>query len=306
MSVLYTVLAVLALRRAHRRHRGVRRRRVLADRAGAQHGRRECPHRRAPRPARAAGAPHPVVPALGRPGGHLDHHVDHRLSRRAAGGASAGAGLRRDRRCPPDVAERPGVGAGAVDRDVGVDGVRRTRRPVPRRGQAAADCACGGRPAGAVLDAGHPVDPPDQRHRQLDPAPAGHRARRGTAVGPLTAGARLAGAQLGPAGVAGSRHRDAGGPLAAVRLAHRRGADDAPDRNRDARGRRHRRRSGGRGDPERLLAIPDRRGRPRRDHRDRPRQTGLRSAAGANTRRPGWPASRSPSPGCRRPWTATT
>ena len=97
----------------------------------------------------------------------------------------------------PGRLRRPGVGAGAVDRNVGVDGVRRTRRPISRRRQAAAGRACGGRSAGAVLDAGHSVDPLDQRHRQLDSAPAGHRARRGTAVGPFTAGARLAGAQLG-------------------------------------------------------------------------------------------------------------
>ena len=90
---------------------------------------------------------------------------------------------------PRDVSERPGVGAGAADRHLGVDGVRRTGRPIPRGGQAAAGRACGGRSPGAVLDAGHAVDPPDQRHRQLDPAPAGHRARRGVAVGPFAAGA---------------------------------------------------------------------------------------------------------------------
>ncbi len=33
----------------------------------------------------------------------------------------------------------------------------------------------------AVLDAVHPGHPADQRHRQLDPAPAGHRTGRGTA-----------------------------------------------------------------------------------------------------------------------------
>ena len=50
MNVAVTVLSSAGLRGAHRRHRGVRRRRVLADRAGAQHGRRERPHRRSPRP----------------------------------------------------------------------------------------------------------------------------------------------------------------------------------------------------------------------------------------------------------------
>ena len=130
-----------------------------------------------------------VVPALGRPGGHLDHHADHRLPRRAAGGSSAGAGLHGDVGVPRP-RQRPGAGAGAADRHLGVDGVRRTRRPIPRGGQAAADRACGGGPAGDVLDAVHPADPPDQRHRQLDPAAAGHRARRGTALGPFAAGAR--------------------------------------------------------------------------------------------------------------------
>ena len=59
-----------------------------------------------------------------------------------------------------------------------------------------ADRARGGRAAGAVLDAVHPGDQADQRHRQLDPAPARHRARRGAALGALAAGAGLAGAQL--------------------------------------------------------------------------------------------------------------
>ena len=52
-------------------------------------------------------------------------------------------------------------------------------------------------PAAAVLDADHAADPPDQRHRELDPAAPGHRAGRGAALGALAAGAGVAGAQLG-------------------------------------------------------------------------------------------------------------
>ena len=49
------------------------------DGVGAQHGRRECAHRRASRPARAAGPSH-CLSALRARGGHLDHDVDHRRS----------------------------------------------------------------------------------------------------------------------------------------------------------------------------------------------------------------------------------
>ena len=51
--------------------------------------------------------------------------------------------------------------------------------------------------AGALLDAVHTADQADERHRQLDSASAGHRAGRGAAVGPVAAGAGLAGPQLG-------------------------------------------------------------------------------------------------------------
>ena len=72
------------------------------------------------------------------------------------------------------------------------------------------------------------------------------------------------------------------------------------------RGRRHRRRPDRRGHRDRLLPLPDRRGRPRRDHRRRPRQAGVRGAAPTNartTRLAGTrPAGRR---WCRRRWTAT-
>ena len=134
-------------------------------------------------------------------------------------------------------------------------------------------------PAGAVLDVFHPGDQADQRRSQLDPAAAGYRARRGTTVGPLAAGTRLAGPQLRASRRAGSDHGRPCGPLAAVRIANRRRTDDAPLQDRGPAGRPERRRPGRDGDGDRLLALPDRGGRPRRDRRPRARQTGLRGRA---------------------------
>ena len=50
----------------------------------------------------------------------------------------------------------------------------------------------------------------------------------------------VAGAQLGPPRLPGHEHRDAGGPITAVRHPHRRGADDSAHRDRGAARRRHR------------------------------------------------------------------
>ena len=55
------------------------------------------------------------------------------------------------------------------------------------------------RPAADVLVPVHAADPAHQRHRQLDPAPAGHRTGRGAALRALAAGAGVAGAHVGPA-----------------------------------------------------------------------------------------------------------
>ena len=55
-----------------------------------------------------------------------------------------------------------------------------------------------------------PADPADQRRGELDRAQAGHRAGRGAAVGPLAAGAAVAGAYLGAQRLAGPGHRVAG------------------------------------------------------------------------------------------------
>ena len=96
----------------------------------------------------------------------------------------------------------------------------------------------GGRDApGAVLHDLHAGDPADQRHGQLDPAPAGHRAGRRAAVGPLTSGIGVAGPKLRPPRVTRSGHRGAGRPLAAVRRAHRRRTDDSSVEDRGAAGR---------------------------------------------------------------------
>ena len=97
-----------------------------------------------------------VVPALGRPSGHLDHHADHRLPRRAAGGASARAGVR------GDVAARMTSPSGlalalalliatSVSMVFGelVAQYLAVAKPLPGR-------ACGRRSAGAVLDARSP------------------------------------------------------------------------------------------------------------------------------------------------------
>ena len=193
-----------------------------------------------------------------------------------------------------------------ADRHIGVDGLRRTRRAVPRGGQTAGDGPRGGRTAGAVLDVFHPGDQADQRRSQLDPAAAGYRARRGTTVGALAAGTRLAGPQLRAPRRAGPDHGRPRGPLASVRIANRRRTDDAPLQDRGLTGRPERRRPRRDGDGDRLLALPDRGGRPRRDRRPRARQTGLRGArptTGPAPRSPGWHRL---SPWCPRRSTATT
>ena len=100
-----------------------------------------------------------------------------------------------------------------------------------------------------------PADPADQRRGELDPAPAGRRTGRGAAVGPLAAGAGVAGAHVGAQRLAGRRDRGADGPVAAVRRTDRRGADDSAIEDRGAAGRRHRRRPGGGRHRERLLAL---------------------------------------------------
>ena len=137
MNVWWTVLSRARHSRPDRGHRVVRCRRVLADRPRAQHRRRQRAHRRPPRPLRPAGPSHVVLPAVRRPAGHLDHHAGHRLSGRTGGGAVPAPGTgparpaRRRRR-------RTRAGRLVADRDVTVDGVRRTRAQEP-----------GGRPTGA-------------------------------------------------------------------------------------------------------------------------------------------------------------
>ena len=161
-------------------HRAVRCRRILADRPRAQHGRRQRAHRRPPRPLRPAGPSHPVIPAVRRPAGHLDHHPGHRLSGRTGGGEvpAAGAGparpARRRRRWRR-------AGRSAADRDVPVDGVRRTGAEEPGALAAGAHGPRHRRTAAAVLEGLHARHQRDQRDRQLDPAPDGHRTRRGAA-----------------------------------------------------------------------------------------------------------------------------
>ena len=83
------------LRRSHARHGGVRGGRVLADRPGTQHGRRQRPHRRPARQTHPARPPDAVLPAVRRAGRYIADHADHRLPRRAADRTAAAARLRR-------------------------------------------------------------------------------------------------------------------------------------------------------------------------------------------------------------------
>ena len=54
-----------------------------------------------------------------------------------------------------------------------------------------------------------------------------------------------------------------------------------------------------------LLPLPDRRGRPRRNHRHRAHQAGVSDPARPNAPAPGWPIWPSRSPWCPPRWTAT-
>ena len=125
------------------------------------------------------------------------------------------------------------------------------------------------------------ADPGPERLGELAGAQARRRACRGAAVRPLPAGAGLAGPLQRRGRHARPRHRDAAGPVAAVRRTHRRRADDPAragagvacgrERARPDRTRAH----------HRLLPVPRARRRPRRGPRHRARQAGLRGARAA-------------------------
>ena len=193
---------------------------------------------------------------------------------------------------------------GAGDRHVGVDGVRRAGPEVSRGRPPAADRPRRRGPAIAVLAAAHPGHPIDKRGSELDRAPTGHRAGRGAAVGPLSAGAAVAGADLGPQRLPGPRHRIAGAAIAAVRHPDRRGTDDAAVEDRGAADRRHRRRPDRGRRRVRVLPIPARRRRPRRDRRHRARQAGVPNSARRTRAHAAHHRRTSPSRWCRRRWTA--
>ena len=178
---------------AHLRQRGIRRGRILADRAGPQHRRRQRPQGWPARPLHPARPEPAVVSAVGCTAGHFDHHAGDRLPDRTDGGRPAAPMAGRSRRAGP-VGRRDHRVHGDGDRDVGVDGVRRAGPEVPGSGAAAVDRARRCRFSAVVLAAAHPRHPADQRSGELDRAEAGHRARRRAPVGPLTAGTGIAGA----------------------------------------------------------------------------------------------------------------
>ena len=137
-------------------------------------------------------APHTVVPVVRRPDRHLDHHADHRLPGRTRARAAAQPAFARCR-LTQRIADGLALALALliatsvsmvfgelVPKNLAVAHRCRRRASRPRRS--------------GVLDDVHPGDQAAQRHRELDPAPAGHRAGRGTALGALPAGTRLAGA----------------------------------------------------------------------------------------------------------------
>ena len=171
-----------------------------------------------------------VVPALGRPGGHLDHHADHRLSRRAAGGASAGAGLRRDvvvRRASPSglalaLALLIATSVSMVFGEL-VAQYLAVAKPLPTARVVAGPQVLFSMLVTPLIHMTNGTANWILRRLGIEPAEELRSARSPQELGSLVRNSARR-------GVAGSRHRDAGGPVAAVRLAHRRGADDAPDR----------------------------------------------------------------------------
>ena len=209
-----------------------------------------------------------------------------------------GAARRRRRRRRP--------GRGAVDRDVAVDGLRRTGAQEPGALPAAATARATAGPQLLFSKLFTLADQRDQRHRQLDPAPDGHRTRRGTRLGAHPRRVGVAGAQFGAQGVAGRRTRPTlvdrslqFGERTAEELMTPRSKIEvlqSDDTVADLIDRGHR---------DRVLPVPDRRRRPRRDHRHRARQTGLRGAARAAVRDPAGRPWRSRWRWCPRRSTAT-
>ena len=195
MSVTVTLLSPAGFRRAHRRHGALRRRRVLADRAGTQHRRRQRPHRRPPRPLvqrahrtlsfQLSGAQVGIsITTL------ITGYLAEPLVAQLLAPAFAAIALyqTRRRRLALALALLIATSVSMVFGEL-VAQYLAVAQPL-----ATARVVAGPQLLFSMLTT--PADQADQRHRQLDPAPAGHRAGRRAAVGALAAGTGVAGAQL--------------------------------------------------------------------------------------------------------------
>ena len=201
---------------------------------------------------------------------------------------------------------RPRAGAGAADRHLGVDGVRRAGRAVPRRREAAGDGARGGRTAAVVLDGSpRPLIKLTNgtanwilRRLGIEPAEELRSARSPQELVSLVRNSARSGSLDIATATLVDRSLRFGTRTAEELMTPRSKIEvlQSDDTVADLVGQ---------GDGNRLLPLPDRRRRPRRDHRNRARQAGFRGAARQTGRAPGWRAWSSRPPRCRPPSTVT-